>query len=122
MWLIRFVLGKIILFLDWAFQPRALLMRSPDAQKRVDHETQNLTLYQFIACPFCVKVRRHIKRLGLKIEIKDAQNDPVAKKELIEGGKELQVPCLRIQGDGQVRWMYESSDINDFLDARFLTS
>ncbi len=115
---IRFVLGNIILFLNWLIQPRALV-REAGLQKLVDQQTKNLTLYQFNACPFCVKVRRQILRLGLHIELKDAQNDPKAKQELLEGGKELQVPCLRIQDGSQVQWMYESSDINAYLHKRF---
>jgi glutaredoxin len=115
---IRFVLGRIILFLNWLIQPRALV-RETGLQRLVDQQTKNLTLYQFKACPFCVKVRRQILRLGLNIELKDAQNDAQAINELLQGGKHLQVPCLRIQDGTQTQWMYESSDINAYLQKQF---
>jgi len=115
---IRFVLGNIILFLNWLIQPRAL-KRDVGLQKLVDQQTKTLTLYQYNACPFCVKVRRQILRLGLNIELKDAQNDTQAKNELLQGGKQLQVPCLRIQEGENVKWLYESGDINAYLQKRF---
>jgi len=35
---------------------------------------------------------------------------------LMQGGGKTQVPCLRIeQADGSVEWMYESSDIINYL-------
>ncbi|HAI96784.1 MAG TPA: glutaredoxin, partial [Methylococcaceae bacterium] len=36
-----------------------------------------------------------------------------------EGGGKLKVPCLRIEEDGKVSWMYESSDIINYLEDRF---
>lgn len=116
--LIRAILGSVILVLDRLTTPEALV-RTPERQAEVDRETRKLTLYQFVACPFCVKVRRQIKRLGLNIALKDVQKDAQAEKELMEGGKEYQVPCLRIESDAGVRWMYESSDINAYLAERF---
>jgi len=35
--------------------------------------------------------------------------------DLRVGGGSTTVPCLRIQSDGQVRWMYESLDIIEYL-------
>ena len=113
---IRWILGRIILFIEKLFSPKGV-QRSPEEQARIDRQTANLALYQFEACPFCVKVRFAIKRLGLHIELRDAKNNPQYKKELIEGGGEYQVPCLRIQNpDGSVQWMYESDNINRHLD------
>ncbi len=117
--IIRAILGKIILFLDSAFSP-ASLKRSPETQSVVDTQTKSLVIYQLLACPFCVKVRREVKRLGLNIQYKNVDQDPAAQKELMAGGKIDQVPCLRITSpDGQVTWMYESSDINTYLGSQF---
>jgi glutathione S-transferase len=67
-----------------------------------------------------VKVRRAVRQMALKIEIRDAQNDPNYRNELVEKGGMLQVPCLKIVGPGQeTRWLYESSDIIDYLKGRF---
>jgi glutathione S-transferase len=79
-----------------------------------------LTLYQYAACPFCVKVRRAMKRSALNIETRDAKRNQRFKEELLQGGGQLKVPCLRIEdNNGDVRWMYESSDIISYLDQRF---
>ncbi|MBI3558187.1 MAG: glutathione S-transferase N-terminal domain-containing protein [Deltaproteobacteria bacterium] len=117
--LIRFVLGKIILFFDALFRPRPLA-RPAAEQAKVDAQTNNLALYHFMACPFCVKVRRHMTRRNLNIELRDVKRDKKFDRELVEQGGSFQVPCLRIRGDdSSVRWLYESSDIIAYLDQRF---
>ncbi len=76
-----------------------------------------MKLYHFKQCPFCVKTRRTIHRLGLNIENRDARNDPKWNQELIRRGGKYQVPCLRVVNeDGSVEWMYESKNINRYLD------
>jgi glutaredoxin len=113
--LIRWVLGKILLGLNAIFTPSPKV-RSEIEQAKVDQETAKLELYQFVACPFCIKVRRAVHRLGLKIELKDAQTDEKARKELSEEGGQIQVPCLRIE---KKQWLYESDDIIKYLESRF---
>jgi len=115
---IRGALGALILFFNWVFTPRGV-KREPDIQAQVDAQTTNLALYQFKACPFCVKVRRTMKRNSLNIEIRDAKRCDKARDELVEGGGKLKVPCLRIEEEGKVSWMYESSDIINYLEDRF---
>ena len=115
---IRWFLGRVILMLDRIFSPSEM-NRSPTDQSAVDEATKSLALYQFEACPFCVKVRRQIRRLGLKIELRDAQQNAKRREELVSGGGELQVPCLRIEENGNTRWMYESDEINAYLSRRF---
>jgi glutaredoxin len=119
--LIRWILSQVVLVLDRVTAPEPLI-RHPELQTKVDQECAVLSLYQFEGCPFCVKVRRQIRRLGLRIELRDAQRDPVHREALIQGGGELQVPCLRIEEGSSVRWMYESSEINSWLKERFATS
>jgi len=117
--IIRLILGKIILTLDALFSPVSMT-RDPEAQARVDAETRSMVLYQLNACPFCVKVRRQIKRLGLKIDLKDVGTDSSAQAELMNGGKIDQVPCLKItRNDGTVEWLYESDAINTLLDSKY---
>ena len=118
--LIRLILGKLILFLDWVFTPRSIT-RDPAQQALIDGQTASLTLYQYRACPFCVKVRRAMKRQGLKIETRDVKRNAAAREELLAGGGDLKVPCLRIgEGERGVQWMYESKDIIGYLEGRFL--
>lgn len=116
---VRWVLGQIIIFIDWATRPKPM-QRSAEAQAEVDKQTDNMALYHFKMCPFCVKTRRQIHRLALKIENRDARNDPKWNQEIIEEGGKYQVPCLKItQDDGSVEWMYESTDINEYLEKKF---
>lgn len=116
--LVRWLLGRLILLFDFLFQPKAL-KRAPQEQDIVDKQTKQLALYQFNACPFCVKVRRAMKRQNLAIELRDAKNNPVVRKELQNEGGVVKVPCLRIEEAGKVTWMYESNDIIRYLEQRF---
>lgn len=73
--LIRIILGKLILFFNWAFPPKG------------------------------------VKR------------DEGAAEELLIGGGDLKVPCLRIEdAEGDVRWLYESGEIVGYLEGRFLVA
>jgi glutaredoxin len=115
----QYIIGPIILLLDKLFPPRGMV-RSPEEQQQVDAVSRNLVLYQFRMCPFCVKVRRAIKRLSLNIETRDALRQESSREELLAGGGEIKVPCLRITDDaGNTSWMYESSEIVAYLQARF---
>jgi glutathione S-transferase len=94
--------------------------RTPEEQAQVDAACQQLALYQFRTCPFCIKVRKEIARLGLNIEPRDAQLDPAHKQALLEGGGKVKVPCLKITDDAeQATWLYESDEINRWLHQRF---
>ncbi len=119
MTLVRWILGRIILLVDFLFSPKGV-KRDAQSQNELDRETAKLSLYQYAACPFCVKVRWSMKRNSLNIETKDAKRNPQYAKELVTGGGNLKVPCLRIEeNDGSETWMYESSDIIDYLEQRF---
>lgn len=117
--LIRWPLGQIIVLIDWITRPEVADI-APEKRQELDATTLNMALYQFQLCPFCVRTRRVIRQLGLNIETRDARNDPQWGQELINEGGKYQVPCLRIvQDDGSVKWMYESDNINFFLNERF---
>ena len=111
-------LGQLIIFADWLTRPKAL-QRSAEKQAQVDAATAHLALYQFNACPFCVKVRRAMHAFNLKIELRDAKNNQQFRQELEQQGGRIKVPCLRIEEGGEVRWMYESNDIIAYLQERF---
>ena len=111
MQVIRFILGRIILFLDWVTSPRPVLV-SNHRLSEIEKFTSNMIMYEFKACPFCVRVRRFMKRNNINNTTKDARKDKLAAQELIDGGGKLQVPWLAItKDDGSVDWMYESKDI-----------
>ncbi|MGM0536216.1 MAG: glutaredoxin family protein [Pseudomonadota bacterium] len=116
---LRLVLAPVMLISEKLSTPSAI-ERSPDDQARADAACRNLALYQFRTCPFCIKVRKEIARLGLDIELRDAQLDPDHRRELAEGGGRVKVPCLRItHDDGTDEWLYESDAINAWLHRRF---
>ncbi len=114
MFIIRWILGRIILGLNFIFSPRSP-KRDVSEQEALNEKTQHLSLYQLPACPFCVKVRRAMKRQGLNIGIRDIKNENYREELLTEGGK-AKVPCLKIEEPNKpVTWLYESSDIVDYL-------
>ena len=117
--LVHAVVGPILLFADWLTTPRGI-MRAAVEQQRIDAQTKDLVLYQFLTCPFCIKTRRAIKRLSLDIETRDALRHAPGRQQLLQGGGKIKVPCLRISAaDGNVQWMYESSEIISYLHERF---
>ena len=116
---IRWILGQIILVLNFLTSPKAIV-RAAAAQKAIDDVTATMSMYQFKTCPFCVKVRRELKRHALHIELRDAKNDAELKAELVREGGRHKVPCLRIEKpDNSVQWLYESNDIIAYLKNQF---
>lgn len=112
---IRWPIGQLILLLNFIFSPRSP-KRTQEEQAKIDVKTQTLSLYQLPSCPFCVKVRRTMKREGLKIEIRNINGNKSFQEELIREGGKRKVPCLRIEKeDGEVQWLYESSDVVSHL-------
>lgn len=111
----RLILTPFMLLTEWLTTPKAI-SRSQEQQVKVDKACEQLALYQFSACPFCIKVRKEIARLGLNIEKRDAQHHAVHRQQLATAGGKIKVPCLRIN-DGQ--WLYESDNIIDYLRQQF---
>jgi len=117
--IVRMILAPILLFLNWITTPRGV-KRPTDLQQQIDQQTAGLSLYQFKACPFCIKVRRTFKRHSLKVETRDAKNDEKIRQELLEQGGRVKVPCLRIEeSEGEVSWLYDSNAIVEYLQGRF---
>lgn len=82
-----------------------------------DTRLQHHVLYESPICGFCHRVRRFLEQAGIHVESRDTLRDPEARRELIAGGGRATVPCLRIDNDGEVSWLYESLDIIDYLRA-----
>jgi len=116
---VRWILGRLILAIDFLTRPKPVIREKQD-QDRVDALTANMSLYQFNACPFCVKVRRKIRKHALNIELRDAKNNDRYKNELLSEGGRHKVPCLRIEdNNNNVKWLYQSENICSFLDEQF---
>lgn len=116
MTLIRWILAKFILFWEALFSPKPPKLSEQERQ-RLNAIAANLSIYQFKACPFCVKVRMYLRGTGIQIPYLDAKIEP-HRTDLLNGGGKLQVPCLRIKGADSSQWMYESGDIIAYIKAK----
>ena len=116
--IIRKILGDIIILIDLITRPKPI-QRSDEEQNRMNQLAKTVALCQFHGCPFCVKVRRVLHKLNVTIELRDVQNNELFRKELLEGGGRVKVPCLRIENKGNIEWLYESNDIIKYLENMF---
>jgi glutaredoxin len=112
--IVRKAIGAIILGIDKITSP-STPSRSVQQQTIIDQKTSGLKIYEMFACPFCIKVRREIKRLGLNIPRADVKKQTSDMKTLVDQGGKFQVPCLRIEHEHQVTWLYESDEIIKYL-------
>lgn len=115
---LRVGLGQLIVVGDAITRPRPQ-RRSAEGQAAVIKDAAGLSLYQFHACPFCVKTRRALHRLNVPMTLHDAKNDPEQRELLLAGGGKIKVPCLHIQEQGQSRWLYDSNEIIAYLEQRY---
>ncbi|MDH4604668.1 glutaredoxin family protein [Pseudomonas syringae] len=115
---LRVGLGQLVIGIDFLTRP-SRKKREPQAQAAVAEAAQDLTLYQFHACPFCVKTRRALRRLNVPVALRDAKNNELDRQTLLNEGGRIKVPCLRIEEGDKTVWMYESKVIIDYLNQRF---
>jgi glutaredoxin len=119
---LRVVIGPFMLLGEFLTRPKSLV-RPPDIQGQVDQQCRDIVLYQYRTCPFCIKVRQEMRRLGLKIERRDAQPEGENRAALVAGGGKAKVPCLKITDQsGNSQWLYESGEIIKYLRGRFALS
>lgn len=78
---------------------------------------KRLDLYYYDSCPYCQKVLRAMRKLGIedKIVLRNILQDQQAADTLVRVGGKRQVPCLFIDGVP----MYESDDIVEYLTNLF---
>jgi glutaredoxin len=117
--IIRNLLGGLIAAIDFITRG-SKLKRTPEAQQQVAVELEKLSLYQFFACPFCIKTRRAMYKLNLPMVKRNASEGSPYRDELLQGGGKIQTPCLRIEKGDAVEWLYESSAIISYLEKRFV--
>ena len=79
-----------------------------------------LALYHLATCPFCIRVRSAIDHLGVDVELREIQDHPKFRDELIAVRGRPTVPVLRISAPGgEDRWMPESADIIRYLEETY---
>ena len=75
-------------------------------------QTHTLVLYEYESCPYCQRVLRAIKDLGLKVELRDTLMNHTHLRDLVALMGSTQVPTLLIDGQPMresadiVAWMY----------------
>jgi glutaredoxin len=112
--------GFCLMFADQWFKVRPLT-RSCEEQSSLDRESRRIQLYFCKTCPASIKIKRRCQKLGLKVVEKDVGRVNAYRNELIHGGGEVRVPCLRIEGaqSQDTRWLYSSVKIMKYLERRF---
>ena len=119
---LRTILGPVMLLKEAVTRPKGLV-RPQALQQTVDQQCETLVLYQYKTCPFCIKVRQEISRLSLKINRLDAQPEGRDRQNLLLGGGQAKVPCLKITDSaGHSQWLYDSEKIVAYLRGRFAVS
>lgn len=116
---LRVLLGPVMLLKEALTRPQGVVRTSAE-QASVDAACRGLALYQYKTCPFCIKTRQEMRRLSLDITKVDAQHAGPARTELLQGGGQTKVPCLKItDAAGSSRWLYDSEKIMAYLHSRF---
>jgi glutaredoxin len=116
---LRIILGPVMLLKEKLTRPQGIV-RAHAAQQQADMQCQNLALYQYKTCPFCMNVRQEISRLSLNIKRIDAQHQGADRQALLKDGGQTKVPCLKISdGAGASQWLYDSAEIIAYLRGRF---
>ncbi len=111
--------GRLIAFISFLTNPRKI-KRTPEEQLLANEKATSMALYQYFACPFCIKTRRAVHRLNIPLEYRDAQIRGGEHRNALEKeGGAIKVPCLRIEENGQSTWLYESNDIIAYLNQTF---
>jgi len=101
--------GGLMAFVSYLTSPRKI-KRDSEAQLEVDKQAESMSMYQYFACPFCIKTRRTVHRLNIPLEYRDAQVRGGEHRNTLEKeGGQIKVPCL----------LYESNEIVTYLNKQF---
>ena len=80
-----------------------------------NHSGECYQLFKTDLCGFCFRVRRFMEQNGIEMPLRDINQEESAFRELLSQTKRATVPCLRIDRDGDVQWLFESADIMHYL-------
>ncbi|RLL51865.1 glutaredoxin [Mariprofundus sp. EBB-1] len=112
--------GGLMAFVSYLTSPRKI-KRDVKEQREINKQVESMSMYQYFACPFCIKTRRTVHRLNIPLEYRDAQiRGGKHRNALEQEGGAIKVPCLRIDHDDESStWLYESSEIVAYLNQQF---
>jgi glutathione S-transferase len=80
---------------------------------------EQLVLYETGWCPFCLRVRAVVRRLGIEIPSRDVARQREYRAELVAARGRGTVPVLRVVSSGRDEWIGESVDIIRYLEDRY---
>ncbi|MBN8615882.1 MAG: glutathione S-transferase N-terminal domain-containing protein [Deltaproteobacteria bacterium] len=80
---------------------------------------EDLSLYHYDSCPYCLRVRRALSELDVEVELRNIHQDSAHMRALIEARGARTVPVLRIRHEDGDEWLPESADIVAYLRKRF---
>ncbi len=81
---------------------------------------EKMVLYFFNSCPYCHVVINNLNKKGIMIEARDIKKNPQYNMELVQGGGQAVVPCMRIENEpGQYQWLYDSNQINSYINQKY---
>jgi glutaredoxin 2 len=83
------------------------------------HNPDDLALYYYDGCPWCMRVTSALDRLGVRVEMRNILSDAQHMRDLVEARGRRTVPVMRIRREGRDEWMPESADIVAYLEQRF---
>lgn len=92
---------------------------SPQEQLLLDRESRRMHLYYCRSCPASIAVKRYCERLGLRVVEKEVERVNAFRNELVNGGGESRVPCLRIDSQDGESWLYSPELIYHYMHQRF---
>ena len=109
MCIIRWILGKSILFFDLVYAPKGI-QRDAEVLEKIDEQTTGLSLDQYATCLLRVKVCRAMNRNTLNIQAQNTKHFEIRRNELIGWGGKLKIffPGIDEEGSGE-RCIYEPS-------------
>jgi hypothetical protein len=93
--------------------------RSAHEQLRLDRASRRMHLYFSPCCADSISVKRHCHKLGLRVVEKDVVRVNAYRNELVNGGGDSRIPCLRIEKEGKTDWVYSLESILGYLNQRY---
>lgn len=114
------VQGVCAMYADRWFKVKPV-KRNQEEQVSLARESRRIHLYFCKSCINSIKIKRQCESLGLRVIEKDVKRISDYCNELLNGGGELRVPCLRIEGSNgkKARWLYGNDSISEYLERRF---